>query len=279
MEDGGESVRREGRHGNAAARHPPRRGAGGQSSSIGGRPGDGGLPAGVGAWGRRGRSPSPVPSGWRASSTRECSSTTQVRLHRPAGGARRSSNSWSNGDRAQGLRTWTTPGASPVGAPGALDAYPYRTKDWGEMNQNLFAALRLEKLVMAIILTIIVVVAAGPHRGHGDHAGAGEAQRRSRCSRRSACPQGGIVKIFSPRACRSACRRAPGAGLRPGLVPLHREVGLRARSSRSDYISSLPVKVEPLQTALTGRSSRCWSATWPRSTRRCAPRGWNRWKA
>ena len=33
-----------------------------------------------------------------------------------------------------------------------LDGYPYHTKDWGEMNRNLFAALAMEKLVMAIIL-------------------------------------------------------------------------------------------------------------------------------
>ncbi len=37
---------------------------------------------------------------------------------------------------------------------------PFRAKDWAQLNKNLFYAIQLEKVVIAIILTFIIIVAA-----------------------------------------------------------------------------------------------------------------------
>jgi lipoprotein-releasing system permease protein len=42
----------------------------------------------------------------------------------------------------------------------ALGGFPFRARDWMEINRNLFSALELEKVVYGIVLCLIVVVAA-----------------------------------------------------------------------------------------------------------------------
>jgi lipoprotein-releasing system permease protein len=42
----------------------------------------------------------------------------------------------------------------------ALKGFPYRYKDWTDLNRNLFSALKLEKLAMGVILTFILLVAS-----------------------------------------------------------------------------------------------------------------------
>jgi lipoprotein-releasing system permease protein len=42
----------------------------------------------------------------------------------------------------------------------SLGGWPFRAKDWGELNRSLFSALQMEKVVMAVILGFIVLVAS-----------------------------------------------------------------------------------------------------------------------
>jgi lipoprotein-releasing system permease protein len=67
------------------------------------------------------------------------------------------------GNKVTGLEVKTRDFYQAAGIARAIQTklgFPYWTKDWMRMNKNLFSALKLEKLVMFIILTLIILVAA-----------------------------------------------------------------------------------------------------------------------
>ena len=59
----------------------------------------------------------------------------------------------------------------------ALGGWPYRTKDWGELNRNLFSALQHGEAGDGGDPRLHRAGGQLHHRGHPDHAGAGEDPR------------------------------------------------------------------------------------------------------
>ena len=101
------------------------------------------------------------------------------------------------------------------------------------MNRNLFSALRLEKLVMGIILSIIVIVAAGLIVATVIMLVL-EKRKEISVLKALGVPDGGIVKIFLAEGLQIGVAGRPArADLRARLVPLHRAGGHQARPARS----------------------------------------------
>jgi lipoprotein-releasing system permease protein len=131
----------------------------------------------------------------------------------------------------------------------ALDGWPYRTRDWGEMNRNLFSALRLEKLVMGIILTIIVIVAGGLIVATVIMLVL-EKRKEIAVLKALGVSDGGIVKIFLSEGLQIGV--AGGLlGLLAGLgwCLFIEKIGIKL-DPQVYYIPELPVKIEPLQTII-----------------------------
>lgn len=130
-----------------------------------------------------------------------------------------------------------------------LDGYPYRTKDWGEMNKNLFSALRLEKLVMGIILSIITIVAAGLIVATVVMLVL-EKRKEIAVLKALGVPDGGIVKIFLAEGLQIGVAGAV-LGLICGLAwcVFIERVGIKL-DPQVYYIPALPVRIEAFQTAL-----------------------------
>ncbi|OJT18014.1 multidrug ABC transporter substrate-binding protein [Archangium sp. Cb G35] len=130
-----------------------------------------------------------------------------------------------------------------------LGGYPYRSRDWGEIHRNIFSALRLEKLVMGIILSIIIVVAAGLIVATVIMLVL-EKRKEIAVLKALGVSDGGIVKIFLAEGLQIGV--AGGLlGLLSGLAWCYfiLKVGIKLDPSVY-YIPALPVKIEPVQTAL-----------------------------
>ncbi len=70
---------------------------------------------------------------------------------------------FSQPDRVTSFKIRLKPGSDARAASDRLSdnfGYPFRAKDWSQLNKNVFYAIQLEKAVIAIILTVIVIVAA-----------------------------------------------------------------------------------------------------------------------
>jgi len=130
-----------------------------------------------------------------------------------------------------------------------LGGYPYRARDWSETNRNLFSALRLEKLVMGIILSIIIIVAAGLIVATVIMLVL-EKRKEISVLKALGVPDGGIVKIFLAEGLQIGV--AGGLlGLMSGLAWCFfiEKVGIKL-DPQVYYIPALPVKIEPVQTLL-----------------------------
>ena len=130
------------------------------------------------------------------------------------------------------------------------DGYPYRAKDWGELNRNLFSALQMEKVVMAVILGVHRARRELHHRRDAHHARAREDRRRSRSSSRWGRESASVMKIFvAEGVIIGAVGTVFGLLLGLGTCLLIDRVGIPL-DPEVYYISNLPVVIEPAQFAL-----------------------------
>ncbi len=131
----------------------------------------------------------------------------------------------------------------------SLEGFPYRVKDWGEMNRNLFSALMMEKVVMAIILGFIVLVASFIIVATLIMQVL-DKRREIAVLKSMGAGQPSVMKIFVAEGIIiGAVGTAFGLLLGLGTCLLIDKVGIPL-DPEVYYISHLPVRVDPLEFAL-----------------------------
>ncbi|HEV8321229.1 MAG TPA: ABC transporter permease [Myxococcota bacterium] len=77
----------------------------------------------------------------------------------------------------------------------ALGGYPYRTMDWRELNHNLFQALALQKFVLLLVFSLVVLV-AGINIVSTLHLVVISKRRAISILKAAGAPDSGILRIF-----------------------------------------------------------------------------------
>jgi ABC-type lipoprotein release transport system permease subunit len=133
----------------------------------------------------------------------------------------------------------------------AIGGYPYRTKDWMEMNRNLFSALKLEKIAMFIILNFIVIVASFLIAAVVI-VFVIEKSKEISILKTMGASDTSIMKIFVTYGITvGGVGTAVGIFFGVGVCKLIETFGI-GMDPDVYYISNLPVKVEPFEVFLVG---------------------------
>jgi lipoprotein-releasing system permease protein len=132
-----------------------------------------------------------------------------------------------------------------------LGGYPYRTKDWMEMNRNLFSALKLEKIAMFIILNFIVIVASFLIAAVVI-VFVIEKSKEISILKTMGASDTSIMKVFVTYGITvGGLGTLVGIGFGVGICKLIETFGI-GMDPDVYYISNLPVKVEPFEVFLVG---------------------------
>jgi lipoprotein-releasing system permease protein len=133
--------------------------------------------------------------------------------------------------------------------------WPYYTKDWKDMNRNLFSALKLEKLVMFVILCLIVFVAS-LNIFSTLYMVVMDKQKSIAMLRAMGASAGQIRRIFMTQGLFLGVLGAVlGAGLGLGMCFLQMRYRLVALDPRVYFIDTLPMAFSTLDFVMIFASS------------------------
>ena len=128
--------------------------------------------------------------------------------------------------------------------------YPYFVSTWMEMNQTLFGALQLEKIVMFLILALIILVASLNIAGSLTILVTGKAKDIG-ILKSFGVPSSGIVKIFMlDGLCIGVAGSGLGLAAGSGICFLLKNYPIIQLPREIYYLDRLPVRMNPVDVSL-----------------------------